>query len=118
MGMGLLQKNYTDNTYMQNFISLEQIDSVAQTIRKQISIQPIVGIILGSGLNGLADSVQNAVYIPHGDLPNFPISTVHGHAGRFVLGACEANPGFVKIPEACRFETHSILYPKKPDPYS
>jgi purine-nucleoside phosphorylase len=80
---------------MQNFISLAQIDLAAQAIKKQTSIQPIVGIILGSGLNGLADSVQKAVYISYTDLPNFPVSTVHGHTGRFVIGELEGKPVLV-----------------------
>ena len=82
---------------MQNFISLAQIDSAAQAIKKQISTlrEPIVGIILGSGLNDLADSVQQAVTIPYSDLPNFPVSTVHGHAGRFVIGELEGKPVLV-----------------------
>lgn len=80
---------------MQNFISLAQIDSAAQAIKKQISIQPVVGIILGSGLNDLADSVQKAVHIPYSDLPNFPVSTVQGHAGRFVIGELEGKPVLV-----------------------
>lgn len=80
---------------MQNFISLAQIDLAAQAIKKQISIQPVVGIILGSGLNDLADSVQKAIHIPYGDLPNFPVSTVHGHTGRFVIGELEGKPVFV-----------------------
>lgn len=80
---------------MQNFISLAQIDEIAQKIRNQISIQPIVGITLGSGLNDLADSVQKAVYVPYSDLPNFPVSTVQGHVGRFVIGELEGKPVFV-----------------------
>lgn len=80
---------------MQNYISLSQIDEITQTIKKQISIQPLVGIILGSGLNGLADSVQNAVHIPYSDLPDFPVSTVHGHAGRFVIGELDGKPVLV-----------------------
>lgn len=80
---------------MQKFISLNQIDEIAQTIKKQISIQPMVGIILGSGLNGLADSVTDAVYIPYSALPNFPVSTVHGHVGRFVIGKLEDKPVMV-----------------------
>jgi purine-nucleoside phosphorylase len=80
---------------MQNFISLEQIDAAAQAVRNKTSIQPIVGIILGSGLNDLADSVQQAVRIPYSDLPNFPVSTVHGHAGRFVIGSLEGRPVLV-----------------------
>lgn len=74
---------------MQTYISLAQIDAIAEKIRKQISIQPTIGLILGSGLNGLADSIQNPVHIPYSDLPNFPVSTVHGHIGRFVIGELE-----------------------------
>ncbi len=80
---------------MQNFITLSEIDSVVKMIRNQISIQPVAGIILGSGLNGLADSVQDAVRISYNDLPNFPVSTVHGHAGRFVIGYLEGKPVLV-----------------------
>jgi len=74
---------------MQTYISLAQIDEATQAIQKRISLEPTVGIILGSGLNGLADAVQDAVYIPYGELPHFPVSTVHGHAGRFVIGRLE-----------------------------
>lgn len=74
---------------MQNFITLAQIDEVANLIRTRINTQPQVGLILGSGLNGLADSIQNPTLIPYSDLPNFPTSTVHGHVGRFVIGELE-----------------------------
>jgi purine-nucleoside phosphorylase len=74
---------------MQSFISLAQIDEVTKKVRSRISIQPVVGLILGSGLNGLADSVQNPIHIPYSDLPNFPTSTVHGHVGCFVIGELE-----------------------------
>lgn len=80
---------------MESFITLSQIDEAAQAIRSKIKIQPVVGIILGSGLNGLADSVQDAVVIPYGDLPHFPVSTVEGHAGRFVIGLLEGKPVLV-----------------------
>ena len=80
---------------MQNYISLAQIDETVQTIKSQTSIQPVAGIILGSGLNGLADSVQEAVHIAYSDLPNFPVSTVHGHVGRFVIGQLEGKPVLV-----------------------
>jgi purine-nucleoside phosphorylase len=82
---------------MQNFISLAQIDSIVQEIRNKTSTfrELFVGIILGSGLNDLADSVQEAVQIPYSDLPNFPVSTVQGHAGRFVIGKLEGRPVLV-----------------------
>ncbi len=80
---------------MQNYISLAQIDETVQKIKSKASIQPVAGIILGSGLNGLADSVQKAVNIAYRDLPNFPVSTVHGHVGRFVIGELEGRPVLV-----------------------
>ena len=95
MGIRSNVKTLTQVTHMQNFITLSQIDSAAQTIKNQIQIQPLVGIILGSGLNDLADSVQNPVHISYSDLPNFPVSTVHGHAGRFVIGILEDKPVLV-----------------------
>jgi len=80
---------------MQNFISLEQVNQTVAQIKKQISVEPMVGIILGSGLNGLADSVTQPSYIPYESLPNFPISTVEGHVGRFVIGELEGKPALI-----------------------
>ena len=57
---------------MPNFITLQQIDEAAAAIRDRTSQRPRVGIILGSGLNDLANSVQQAVVIPFGDLPHWP----------------------------------------------
>jgi purine-nucleoside phosphorylase len=95
---------------MQNFISIEQIDATAQAVKKKISTlrEPLAGIILGSGLNGLADSVQNAVRIPYGDLPNFPVSTVEGHTGRFVIGELESKPVFVMQGRIHYYEGYSM----------
>ncbi len=93
---------------MQNFISLEQIDAAAQAIRKQTTTQPVAGIILGSGLNDLADSVQRAVRISYNDLPNFPVSTVHGHAGRFVIGELEGKPVLVMQGRIHYYEGYSM----------
>jgi purine-nucleoside phosphorylase len=93
---------------MQNYISLAQIDETAQTIQNKISIHPIAGIILGSGLNGLADSVQKAVHIAYSDLPNFPVSTVHGHVGRFVIGELEGKPVLVMQGRIHYYEGYSM----------
>ena len=48
--------------------------------------QPRVALILGSGLGALAEQMTDAVSIGFDELPGFPISTVHGHAGQLVLG--------------------------------
>jgi xanthosine phosphorylase len=53
---------------------------------------PRVALILGSGLGGLAEQLQDAVSISYADLPGFPISTVHGHAGELVLGTLAGVP--------------------------
>lgn len=56
-------------------------------IRKQSTIRPSFGIVLGSGLGGLAASIRKAVRIPYADIPHFPVSTVTGlHAGNLILG--------------------------------
>jgi len=67
-------------------MTIEQIDQTADAVRTRTSYRPRVGLILGSGLNDLADSVQKSDIIPYADLPNWPISTVQGHAGRLVIG--------------------------------
>lgn len=58
----------------------------AEYIRKQINIQPQIGIILGSGLSSVADIMEDPIIIDYNDIPNFPISTVEGHIGRFLIG--------------------------------
>lgn len=93
---------------MNTYVTLEQIDEAADAIRAQISYTPRVGLILGSGLNSLADSVQNAVIIPYSDLPNWPVSTVHGHAGRLVLGELEGQQVFVMQGRVHFYEGYSM----------
>jgi xanthosine phosphorylase len=53
---------------------------------------PRVALILGSGLGVLAEQMTDAVSISYADLPGFPISTVHGHAGELVLGLLAGVP--------------------------
>jgi xanthosine phosphorylase len=55
-------------------------------------IEPRVGLILGSGLGGLAAAIEQPVAIPYEDLPGFPRPGVEGHAGRLVLGELEGVP--------------------------
>lgn len=93
---------------MQNFFTLAQFDEVAAAIRARTSYKPTVALILGSGLNGLADSVQKADVIPFGDLPHFPVSTVHGHAGRLVIGELEGQTVFVMQGRIHYYEGYSM----------
>ena len=66
---------------------LEQIKATAEYIRSQINeFAPEVGIILGTGLGGLAESIDVKYSIEYSTIPNFPVSTVEGHKGRLIFG--------------------------------
>src|SRR6476659_9623739 len=64
----------------------DQIQEAAAAIRLRWAGHPTVGIILGTGLGGLAAEIEADVAIPYGDIPHFPRSTVQSHAGRLVCG--------------------------------
>ncbi|WP_257346727.1 purine-nucleoside phosphorylase [Pseudalkalibacillus decolorationis] len=64
----------------------QQIQEASLFIENKIGFCPEVGLILGSGLGILADLVENAIEIPYHKIPNFPVSTVEGHAGKLVAG--------------------------------
>lgn len=55
-------------------------------IKGKIGGLPEIGIILGSGLGPLADEIEDKVEIDYKEIPNFPVSTVEGHAGKLVYG--------------------------------
>ena len=71
---------------MKDFITLEQIDETRNLIAGMIQNRPKIGLVLGSGLGALAESIQNPVIIPYTVLPHWPISTVIGHQGSLVIG--------------------------------
>jgi purine-nucleoside phosphorylase len=87
--------NWNRNWTMNEFFTLAQIDRITDIIRGRISLQPQVGIILGSGLGALAEAVEGASFIPYQDLPSWPVSTVAGHAGRLVVGKLEGKAALV-----------------------
>lgn len=58
-----------------------------QYIKEKIGERnPVAAIVLGSGLGVLKDDIQNKVVIEYKDIPNFPVSTVEGHAGELIIG--------------------------------
>ncbi|MGC8780335.1 MAG: purine-nucleoside phosphorylase [Anaerolineae bacterium] len=60
--------------------------AAAETVRRRTAHRPRIGLILGSGLNPLAEEVEAADCIPYGEIPHFAPSTVVGHVGRLVIG--------------------------------
>jgi purine-nucleoside phosphorylase len=93
---------------MSEFINLSEIDQAVEVIQRQISVKPRVGMILGSGLGPLAEKVEDAVIIPYGDIPAWPVSTVEGHQGRLVIGMLEGQAVLVMQGRAHYYEGYSM----------
>jgi len=68
------------------------LDGAVRRIREETDLQPVVGVVLGSGLGGLADEVQDRIEIPYDQIPGWPVSTAVGHAGVLVLGVVDGVP--------------------------
>jgi purine-nucleoside phosphorylase len=62
------------------------LDEAVRRIREATDLEPSVGVVLGSGLGGLAEELEGRVEIPYGEIPGWPASTAVGHAGTLVLG--------------------------------
>src|SRR5262249_14873047 len=64
----------------------EHVRDAANAIRASIIEPPQTAIVLGSGLNGFADAIQDTVTLRYAELPHWPQSRVVGHEGRLVIG--------------------------------
>ncbi len=65
---------------------LEKINETTEFLKAKGIINPDAGIILGTGLGELTSKIENRIEIDYKDIPNFPISTVEGHAGKLIYG--------------------------------
>jgi len=65
---------------------LKEINEATDFLKSRGIIDPDAGIILGTGLGGLASKIGNRLEIDYRDIPNFPLSTVEGHAGKLIYG--------------------------------
>src|SRR5579871_3133282 len=91
-------------------------DSAAQLILKRTALRPQIGLVLGSGLGGFADSLTDAVRVPYAEIPSFPQSTAIGHAGRLVIGkaggvAVAAMQGRVHLYEG--YSAQEVAFPMR-----
>src|SRR5258708_26966199 len=82
--------------------------AAADVIRSRTAHKPTVGIILGSGLGGLADAVESADVIPTADVLHWPRSTVEGHAGKLVIGKLEGQDVLVLRGRTHFYEGYSV----------
>jgi purine-nucleoside phosphorylase len=69
-----------------------RLDALEAAVRAKTDLVPVAGIVLGSGLGGLADEVDEPVAIPFENLPGWPAATAPGHAGRLLLGRLGGTP--------------------------
>ena len=84
-------------------------DQAAQFVLSRTSLHPRIALVLGSGLGGFADALQNAVAIPYEEIPSFPRSTALGHAGRLVVGTVDGISVAVLQGRAHLYEGYSAV---------
>ena len=86
----------------------ERLQKCYEYYRSVTDFIPRVGLILGSGLGGYAENMRVLQEIPYGDIPGFPVSTVQGHDGRFLLGYIGDVPAVVMKGRVHYYEGYSM----------
>jgi purine-nucleoside phosphorylase len=69
-----------------------RLDALETAVRAHTDLVPEVGIVLGSGLGGLADELEDPISIPFAELPGWPAATAPGHVGRLLIGGLAGRP--------------------------
>ncbi|HKQ58714.1 MAG TPA: purine-nucleoside phosphorylase [Candidatus Eisenbacteria bacterium] len=85
-----------------------RVAEVVAAIRARTDLVPRVGLTLGSGLGGVVDALENPVVFPTSELPHWPRSTVHGHAGKLALGHWRGVPVAALAGRSHRYEGYSL----------
>lgn len=93
---------------MSEFITMEMIDEAVDAIKSLTDHKPKIGLILGSGLGDLAESVSPADYIHYSKIPNWPQSTIVGHKGRLVIGELEGQSVLIMQGRAHYYEGYPM----------
>ena len=92
---------------MSDFIPHAYIEEAATAVRALTQYQPTIGLVLGSGLSGLADEIETPDFIPYEKIPHWPVSTVQGHSGRLVIGKLEGRTVLVQQGRSHFYEGYS-----------
>jgi purine-nucleoside phosphorylase len=85
-----------------------RLEDCVFAIRKRVAIEPRVGVVLGSGLGAFADTLDDLVKIPYGELPHMPASSVAGHAGNLCFGRVSGVPVVCMQGRVHLYEGHSV----------
>ena len=86
----------------------DRVEAAARVVRKRTALKPEVGIILGTGLGGLAEEIEVDTAIPYHEIPGFPLSTVETHAGRLLLGRLGNRPVVAMQGRFHRYEGYGL----------
>jgi purine-nucleoside phosphorylase len=86
----------------------DDIQRAAEAVRTRAPLTPAVGIVLGTGLGGLAEEVAVDATVPYETIPGFPLSTVESHAGRLLLGRLGGKPVVAMQGRFHRYEGYSL----------
>ncbi|MEK3721704.1 purine-nucleoside phosphorylase [Paenibacillus sp. FSL H8-0034] len=88
---------------------VQQIQEAADWIRQRLGgLVPQIGLVLGSGLGDIANQVEAPLTIAYNEIPHFPVSTVEGHAGQFVIGTLEGKSVIVMQGRFHYYEGYSM----------
>lgn len=74
-----------------------RLSYAAAWVRGKTDLAPAAGLILGSGLGGLAGRLERPTFVPYEEIPAFPVSRVAGHEGRLVIGELPVEGGLVPV---------------------
>jgi purine-nucleoside phosphorylase len=86
----------------------DRVQAAAALVRGRTALAPEVGIILGTGLGGLAREIAVEAEVPYGEIPGFPLSTVETHAGRLLLGRLGGRPVVAMQGRFHRYEGYDL----------
>src|SRR5450756_1217574 len=85
-----------------------------RAVRERTSLRPRVGLVLGSGLGGLADALELEASIPFEELPGWPDATAPGHAGKLLFGLLQGVPVVIQQGRFHLYEGHSAGFVAQP----
>jgi len=88
----------------------QKLTEAVEYIESRLSFRPEIAIVLGSGLGSLVDDVEDKIQIDYKDIPNFPLPTVEGHAGKLVAGTISGRPILAMKGRFHYYEGYEIPY--------
>ena len=86
----------------------DRVQAAAGVVRGRSALVPEIGIILGTGLGGLAREISVEAEVPYAEIPGFPLSTVETHAGRLLLGRLGGRPVVAMQGRFHRYEGYDL----------